>query len=543
MTFILGTTNHLTLTDLIQDYSAYGTPVKAVFEVTDPDGILMYQNVGFGISDPPDFSSPDFNSGTGTWTVTGIDLWLDADGVSAKRGEYTVNAWYKCGTATPVNVVKTYNLDYVSPVVEIGLTASCRTSELTVDDNTNYASIGDSVPIAIGISRVETLTKPSGSGANTPAVSTTTTTTHTRTIGGGITAATRLWTRVWQDTIVTTLTYAMEAWGTYNWIIIQDVVSGSDYIDVQCTDCACVLNTCWENLITRWKDAEANYALNVGDLRYKVALGSALWTDFYNLERCGEDTTYKCLEIRDLLNSVDCSCVTNPDNASVEVVPWGSGTGTPSASTFAFTVGSTDPVNGTGASGDVYFQKVSKHLWNNVGGTWLDAADLSGSSGADGADAVPQTMFYNNSANVGTSAGITIELLDSILLSSPISYGEGDSIYCKAVFELALNDNGKTVSLYVNATKIVDYFTDSAVNATNNIVTIEAWINVTGTDTQAIETLVTRGGNTYPGFTTGTFDTSAGLTVKAYGQNSVATLNDIIIRLLKVEYKNQLQAL
>lgn len=538
ITFILGTTNTITLTDLLQDYTAYGTTVKAVFEITDPDGLLFYQNVGFG-SEPPSFTSPDFSSADGTWAVTGITPYLGVDGLSIKRGTYTINAWYKIDSGTPVQIIKTYNLDYVSPVVDISMTAACRTSELTVADNTDYDTIGDSVPLTTSISGSCAVTKPAGSSANSPSTTTFTTSGYSRTIGGGDTAATQLWTRIWQTNITTALVYEMEEWGAYVWVLINDTVYGDDHLDVQCTDCACVLNTCWENLIIRWKDAEANHTVNVHDLRYKIALGAALWTDFYNLERCGEDTTVKCLEIRDLLNSVDCSCVGDTDTKSAVIVPWGSSvTTTVSGPTITFRT--TDPSSGFGASGDVVYQTTTKHIWNNASGTWIDNGSYVGGDGAAGDDAVPETTFYNNTGNTGTSAGTTLELLDSIALSSPIVYTTGDEIYVKAVFELALNDNGKTCSLYINATKIVDYFCDTIINATNNHLTMEMWINCTGTDTQSIETLVTRGGNTYPGYTTGTFDTSAGLTINAYGQNSVATLNDIICRVLKVKYNNQI---
>lgn len=535
ITFILGTTNTITLTDLLQDYSAYGSVVKAVFQIEDPDGLLFYQNTGLTV-DPPSFTSPDFNSSGGTWEVTGITPYLDDTGTTIKRGTYTITAWYKCDSGDAVQVVKTYYLDYVSPTVVIDMSASCRTSELTVTDSTDYTEIGDSEPLSTTLSRSCAVTKPSGSGANAPATTTTTALTYTRTIGGGSTSATRLWTRIWQTNIVSTLTYEMEAWGALVWVLIQDVVYGDDYLDVQCTDCACTLNTCWENLIIRWKEAEANHATNVGDLRYKVALGSALWTDFYNMERCGEDTTAKCLEIKTLLDSVDCSCTTNPDTASAVIVPWGAAVAGTSASSFTFRFSTTDPSEGTGADGDVTFQSTTKHLWYKSGSTWVDKGSLAGSDGSTGADAQPEINLLNDTVNQGTSAGVTIELLDSYDISTPVAYDDGDEVYCKAVFEFAANDNGKEASLYINATKIVSHFTDTMVNATNNTVVLEMWINSTGTNTQSIETLVTRGGNVYPGYTTGTFNTTTGLTINAYGQNSVATLNDIILRVLKIKY-------
>ena len=535
-TFILGVTNTMTLTDLLTTgYATYGTPTKALFSVSDPDGLIIYQNTGYAAAS---FTSPDFNSASSLWAVTGIVLPLDANGVIVKRGTYTFNALYSIA-GTVVLVTKTYELKYVSPVVEINLSANCRTSELTSTDSTDYTNLGqDTIPLTTTLSRVHTVTKPAGSSANAPGSTTTTTITDTRVIGGGITAATRLWTRVWQTNIVTTLQYDLALWGIYTWVVVQDVVSGDDSIDVQCSNCACVLNTCWENLIIRWKDAEENYAINVNDLRYKIALGAALWTDFYNLERCGEDTSYKCLEIRDLLNSADCSCVGDDDTTSHVIVPWGAGAGSSSPSTFAFTRSASNPTPGSGNAGDKHINSATWHLWDNVSGTWIDVGSIQGTAGNDGAAGSAQVMFYNNSPNVGTSAGTSLELLDSILLATPILYVPGDCIYVKGVFEFGLNDHGKTASIYLNGTSIASHFSDTEINATNKIVTIEAWVNIMDTNDQRIDTLVTRGGNCYPDYTTLTLTTASGVTVKAYGQNAVATVNDIICRLLKVEVKN-----
>lgn len=536
-TFTLGSTNTLAITDLITSgYTSYGSTIKALFSITDPDGLLFYQNPGYATDD---FSSPNIYSTTGTWTFSAGSLPLDADGVTAKRGTYTITAKYKCDSATYVTVSKSYNLQYVSPTVEISYDLSCRTSELTISDLTDYSSIGtDIVPLTTTISRSETTTKPAGSSANAPGTTTTTTATYSRTIGGGVTSATRLWTRVWQTNITTTLQFDIAYWDSYVWIVIVDTVYGDDNIDVRCSDSVCDLNTCWQNLVARWDEAEKNHAINVFDLRYKVEKGSALWTEFYNMERCGEDTSYKIIEIRDLLASEDCSCSGTTDDRSVVIVPWGSGAASPVASTFAFTSGTADPTPGSGTAGDKYVNTATGYLWDNIAGTWTAVLLLTGASGSAGTDATPQVNFYNNNSNTGTSAGTTLELLDSKALASPIAYTTGDTIYVKAVFELATaNDNGKECSLYVNATKIVSYFTDSSVNADNKFVTLEMWVNVTGTNTQSIETLATRGGNCFPGYTTGTFDTSSTVTIAAYGQNTVATLNDIICRTLKVEYK------
>jgi hypothetical protein len=504
--------------------------------VTDPDGLMFYQGTQ---------ASPDVgNTAPLTWVVSGIVLPLDTDGLLIKKGTYTIKYSIKVDALTAVYITKTYDFEYSSPVVEIQLTADCRTSELTSEDITDYYFYTGVTLTPALLTRSHTITKPAGSGANAPGTSTGVSLYAKRIIGGGITSATRLWTRVWQTTISTALVYNVATWGSYTWIIINDTVTGSDSIDVRCTDCACVLNTCWENLILRWKEAEANHAKNVFDLRYKIALGASYWTEYYNRERCGDDLTEVCQNIETLLDSEDCSCVGQDDATSVVVVPWGAGSSGALASTFAFHSFVTTPST-EGQAGDWGIETNPAvdpsdyaYLWYNSGGTWIQLLDLKGTTGASGS-ATPINVLYNSAAGIGTSAGTTLEVLDTYSLTGASFATSGHVLYIEAMAQLAANDNGKTISLYFGATLLVSYFTDALINATNNLVKLEAWITYEGTASETIETLITTYGSVIPGFSTGAISTTPAISISVQGQNTVASAADITCKKFRIERFNK----
>lgn len=528
--FVLGTTPTLTLTDLIASYT--GTTITGWFEVTDPDGLMFHQGTQ---------ASPDVgNTSPLTWAVSSITLPLDADGVHIKSGTYTFTYYVKSDSYAAVSVTKTYDFDYTSPTVEIQLTASCRTSELTSEDITDYYFYTGSTISPATLTRSHTITKPAGSSANDPGTLTGVSLYASRTIGGGTTSATRLWTRIWQTTISTNVVYNVSTWDSYTWVIIDDTVTGSDSIDVRCTDCACVLNTCWENLVTRWKDAESNHSKNVFDLRYKVAYGASLWTEYYNRERCGEDSTEICQDIEDLLDSEDCSCSDQSDDAaSVVVVPWGASSSSTTPSTFAFHKFTSTPTT-EGQAGDWGIYTVgttNSYLYYNNAGTWQLIIDLKGTSGSS-TSATPVNILYNNYANVGTSAGVTLETLDTYTLTAGIFATAGDILHIEAVLQLGANDNGKTMYLYFGGTQLCTFYTESLINTSNNIVKLEAWITYEAASSETLETLVTTNSSTIPTFSTIAVSTTPAIAITVQAQNSVAAASDIICKKFRIERFN-----
>ena len=519
-------TKQITVTDLLQSYSAYDSPTLVLLSLKDPDNIVFYQNTGFSLLD---FDAPDFNSATPTWAIT-KSLPLDADG-NVKTGLYTVSAIYKVGT-TIVTITKTHNLQYVSPVVSIDITDNCRTSQLISTDATEYdVNIGGVEVSPAYFSRTHKITKPDGSGANDPGTVTDTGNAPTRTIGGGGTAQTDLWTRVWQTNIATTLMYNIEDWGTYHWVQVTDVVTGYDFRDVECTDLPCVLRRCWENLVTRWDNAKSNGSRNVGDLEYKKNLGDSLWIEFYNRERCGVDTTPICNQLKELLASEDCSCDNNADDSSTRVVAYGGGTTSGGTNTFVFGNGSTEPSGGH--VGDLYWQIVigppqHKYLWSNTSSGWVNLGDFQGEPGEQGNPGTTSgsSNVLFNAAGTGTSAGTSAQTLASYSLIPGILVNDGDFVEANALLYTTNNDNGKSMEIDFGGTRTISYFTDSH---SINTVRLRTLIRRLGVNSQGIEASWQNnvGGNMVGGMSASCNLTDTNV-IAVVGTNSVASANDII---------------
>ena len=112
--------NTLTLTDLAQ-YSSFGSGVKGIFTCVDPDGVIFYQNSGFATNN---FSSPDINSGTSTWSkvLSSGNFPLDTSTNFVKLGGYMF--YYKVsldGGSGYTEVSRSFNMDYVRPYPQISV--------------------------------------------------------------------------------------------------------------------------------------------------------------------------------------------------------------------------------------------------------------------------------------------------------------------------------------------------------------------------------------------------------------------------------------
>ena len=544
------TAKELSVVDLIQNYGAYGTPTKAIFSVSDPDGIILYQNGGWDLTTPV-FTSPDFNSATSAWSIGGIALPLTPEG-TVKKGNYIFNAAYKCGDVVvfvkDLNGMTPYHdFQYQAPVVDIGLTVDCvLTKKLTSEDLTLYdivlGGVTYSPAVSVGTVRQHTIINPAGAGCNAPG----TTTDARRLIGGGGTAQTDLWTRDWQTTISTPLTYNVASWGTYNWITITDTAYGSNNIDVECTSCSCVLNTCWENLVNRWKEAERGMSINATDLRHAVTRGLAYWTEYYNRQQCGEDTTDVCRRLSALIADNDCECQ-EPDNSVSRRITGGTGATVITPSTFVPSYGATTYVGTTQGNPNDF------HVWTdgstymywewNSGGVWTRISGNLYGVGTPGADAVPANVLYSitSTSAVGTDAGTLEKTLASYTLPDLTMDTLYDKLHVYAMFQLAQNDTPKTVNLYWGGDIIATKFTDSLVNATNNMITVDAWISRTAVATQDINVRVESYNETYSAFTKKEKSFAGDIVINATGQvGTGAQASDIICISFSVELMKKL---
>jgi hypothetical protein len=332
-------TGKLSLTDLIQtDYNTlYGfttANMKGIWKVTDPNGTVIYANAGWHLTTPV-FTAPDMVGATSTWAKANISIPTDTNG-DYVLGNYTFEYWITNGV-TNYYISKTYGYQYVTPEVDISLEVSCRTSELTSVDNTEY-DFGSIVPTS---TRTHTITQPVGGGMSpVPGA----TADASRTIGGGATDATRIWTGIYQTNISTTLSYNMEDWGTYTWVVVIDTATGYDTVEVACDDCGCIVNACVQNLVNEWKDALNTNAKRADELHTKVLKLNAAWMNYTMAERCGEDYSVYCDEIREIVASENCLCDTDGDPAPHVVLEWGAG------GTGGSGVGPTGPTGPTGST-------------------------------------------------------------------------------------------------------------------------------------------------------------------------------------------------
>lgn len=357
--------------------------VLGLVKIVDPNGTIIYQNSGYA---DDDFSSPDIDGGTTTWTVEDKALPLDDDD-EVVTGTYT--AYYKLstdgGTSVFATVSKSYDYQFVDPTVDIDLSVACSTSELTSTDSTDYeVTIDGTTYTPSSKTRSHKIIKPEDAGCSLPV--TATTDDKTRTIGGGGTSDTDIWTRVWTTTISTVLSYNLATWGSKTWIIVNTTVEGSNNIDVRCSDCGCNIRTCIDNLVDSWQEKLNNGELvRERELRTKVIKVLSAWMNYQQAERCGEDPSAYCTEIVSIVQSEDCDCEDSGDSTdSVHVVPWVDSTGGSTSSCCAWSQGSGEPAGGD--NGDFYLQTTGWYIWYKTGGDWINLGSITGSTGPAGAD-------------------------------------------------------------------------------------------------------------------------------------------------------------
>jgi len=521
----------LIFTDLIQ--AAYNTTygmvlanVKGIIKVTDPLGGI-YQNAGWTTVS---FASPDIDGATLDWTKIDIDMLVDSDGIPV-NGTYTLE-YYLTNGVTNYYISKSYDFQYISPVVEIEMQAICRTSQLSSEDVTEYTV--DSIEPTI--TRTHHIVKPEGSDFTTPAD----TADAYRLIGGGDTKETVIWTNIWQTTISSILVYNMEYWGISIWIVVNDTVTGYDSLDAQCDDCACHLRPCINTLVTRYQSYKDTNPVEAAKLKEYLFMTGMKWMQFEFSERCGEDYSIYCAEIKAILATADCFCLTESDTSTRPIWPWGAGEGVSISVDSGWTAGTAAPTGGTPGIGYIQYTGVPPAItdcviWIKSGGTWTKLGSVFGGTGATGADATPVIILYSDSSDYGTDAGtLEKDLIVYTLLGDSLA-DSGDMAHVTALVQLASNGRGKTLKLYFGGDVTAQFFTDSETDTDNNIVKMEMWISRTGATSQFYDSLVMRNGLFKPAIGTAAKDCAVNIDIKVTGQNSETYANDIVLKHFRVE--------
>lgn len=382
--------NELSFIDSLQtNYNTlYGfvlADMKGIVKVTDPSGSVIYQNAGWATNS---FAAPDITQ-AGSWTKLLGNIPIDVYG-NHLSGNYIAEYKITNGVRTDY-VSKAIYFNYTDPEVVINLSANCLTSQLTSADVSTYnVNHNGSVISPSSISRLHKLIQPDGSGWTWGSPNPAQTTSETiRTIGGGGTASSDLWTRVWQSSIITDLTYVLEYWDTYPLIEVVSEVSGLDTIDVRCNVLSERLYNAYTAFIGRWTDAvgrtsggiKANRVV-AERLATKVIELQAEYQKFLIARENGDDTTASYNRIIEILSSEAMWYA--DDESSQHIVPLASGIGgTVGVSTFNFGIGTAIPSGGN--AGDKYIQYAvdgsSFILWSNQSGTWVNFGDLKGGLG------------------------------------------------------------------------------------------------------------------------------------------------------------------
>ena len=498
---------------------------------------VVYQNAGWAADD---FSAPDINGATPTWTFSGAEMPVDADG-NIVKGTYTFESKVTFDDGTTVYATNnTYVYDYTPIIPDINETVDCKASTLTSEDLADYTYNN----IAPTVVYSHTITKPTGSGATDPG----TVAYNKRVIGGGSVLADILWTELWQIYFSNTLTYQAQTWGTYPFIVIYNVAKGYKTVDVQCgSGNCCDVRQCVLNLTTLWKSYYGVDPRRYAELGAKLFQINVEWMNFEFAQGCGEDYDSFCENLIALCQSENCSTPAS-DTASKPIWPVTSGSGSVSASTFVFTLSNVTYVGtSTGHAGDFHWYTDNStylYLQQNIAGTWTAVSgNLYVTSSAS---PTPATIIENDSSGVGTDNGTSEKTLDTLTIT-PTDYmdADGDVLHVYAMFQLAQNDDGKFMKLYFGGDIIVSKETDSLINSLNNIVVLEMWITRTGAATQDIVAKMERYGEVINTFTTNTKTLSASLEIKTTGQNNgtVYAANDIVSKKFLVELIKVIPAL
>lgn len=438
------------------DLSLTYTNIKGIFKVTAPNGVI-YQNTGWATNV---FTSPDIDGTilTPITSKTGITLPLDTTTNTPLCGDYIVE--YKIDD-TVGQYYFTYRVNYclTLPEVTIEQTTSCRTSQITSVDNTVYDVnwIDNTSLTAVVIHpsvhvRTHTLLKPTGAGCNTPGVSTL----DTIVFGGGGTALTDIWTKIWTTTISTTLQYDLENWSLagydFVWFYVTYTAKGMAYMDVECDECMCNVRACYNVILTRWLNAIGVNKQEAEQYERIVLKLLGLFKKYELAEACGSnsDMDAACAEIVATINYAACTCDTTDQSVSHHVPMFGQSIQGITIATNVWTSGAGAPSGGN--ANDFYLQTTTNDVWKNIGGVWTIIANLTGSTGASG---VNTNVIYNDISNNGTGANHAATVLKTWTIPAGTLVTNGSYIEITALYKLGLAQFDRTLNISVDGTDYV----------------------------------------------------------------------------------------
>jgi hypothetical protein len=455
----------ITLTDNTTTRTAMDKGLVKITYLTT--GFPLYTHPSWALA-PASWVSPDIDGAISDWASAAIAL------TATYNGRYKIEyKFYDDATQTTYTVERLFTLDYTAVEGVIELTVLCSTSQLISEDATDYTITMGGVDIdPTTTTRSHTIVKPAGSGYSGTLG---TTTDAIRTIGGGSTDGTRLWTRTWQTVLSTVVTYPLAAWSaTTAEVYLTDTVEANDETYAQCDGTICALAACYKNLLDRWiASISTNFAYKE-DTRDKVIQAAALWAQLQWLERCGSDVEDTILALQTLLAGENCNCTTVADTKSVPITPWAAivSGGSPT-STFAYHLETTDPTAQDGNNGDVWQNTTSGDVFQKVAGAWTLKGNVKGSAGTDATATERVKVLISDSTARPTPASTdTTALSYTMAVNNSYFDWEGDHLLFTYEVKLAHNDNGKMLRLSYDSSTLLEWLTDDLVTADNDIVVV-----------------------------------------------------------------------
>lgn len=521
--------NTLTLSDLLS-----GGTYADIFSLTDPDGVIFYQNTGWAANS---FTSPDLSNSLSTKVLSGANFPLDTVTNFVKLGTYTFTMKNTVdGGTSYTTVTKTLNLDYVRPATLITMVADILASTLVITDATNYNVLHSGVSVIPALTYSQILVSPIDPTTGLPVVANVTSTALTFSVGPDI------YTGTYINTIATTAIYSLELWDGTVWAIVRDSILGSHPETVRADTCMCQYYNCLISFQAQMDAANGNDSVTYIRLRK----AKDLLNDYMNMYlwaiKCGQSTVYWCNKIKDILvSTVPCDCA-NDDDAPVEIIAvipgGGGGSGTPSTFKFTFGTGTVGfPVSpgagdvhkftdtsGAYTKGDVY--QYSGTAWAfeiNDTGDKGDKGDAGSSNGST-------VILHNSLTSNGTPAGTSNTTLKTYTLPLNTMVNNGDQLKILASYILATNSRGKEVTLTWDGNTVAQFYTDALLNVATQNVKLEAEVNRSNMLSQLVVGGATRFGGfiNSPKFTTCSADLSSDIVIDACGQNDEAYASDVL---------------
>lgn len=277
-------TKQITFTDTT-DYAAQGTAaadVTIVIKVENAISGIIYNNTNH--------AAPDIDPDVSVDSTIVIPLPLDAGGLP-EQGLYTVTLQYKDTGASPVtiNEVKTFTLDYTSPVVDIEMDVDCFTPVLTATDDTSYTQGG----VDPTITRAFAINYPLSMGLS-PVT------------GTASVLQTRNFYYVTDQVIEHSSSLTSDLSYSYpdGWYIV-DEVTGSDFIGVSCPADLCDIYCCLRSQWLKYKNAKTTNTVLANQELAKFNQIMALSQLVGQSLRCGK-ATQSTEYVNEILLIADC---------------------------------------------------------------------------------------------------------------------------------------------------------------------------------------------------------------------------------------------